>query len=422
MPDINYLKENKEKVLKAVKAKKIDVDLEKVLTLDDERREVLRQVEILRAKRNEASEARDIEGGKRIKEELEGLEEQLKQKELELRPLVMQIPNVPLDTVPDGDETNNKILDEVGEKPEFSFTPKDHLELAEKLNIIDMQTASKVSGSRFAYLKNEGVLLELAIVRYAMDYLRKEGFELVIPPALIKQEMTEGLGYWSGGGNDNYYLVSDYQESERGEQNPNPLYLIGTGEHALVPIHAAEILDEKDLPKKYAAFSPCFRREAGTYGKDTRGILRVHQFDKVEMVVFTTPDQDEAERKNMLEISKELMKSLGFSIRTVQLAKGDLGFPSAETIDIETWLPSQNTFRETHSISTTTDFQARRLNIKFKGEKSNQFVHILNGTAFAIGRTIIAILENYQREDGSVKIPDVLIPYTGFSEIIPKNS
>jgi len=235
---------------------------------------------------------------------------------------------------------------------------------------------------------------------------------------LIKKEITEGLGYWQAGGNENYYLVSDYQGLLSGGEVSNPLYLVGTGEHSTVPMHKDEIFEEKSLPKKYVAFSSCFRREAGTYGKDTKGILRVHQFDKVEMVVFCKPEDDEKILQKMLSYSESLMKDLGLPFQIVTLAAGDIGFPTKKTYDIEVWLPGQNKYRETHSISTTADYQARRLNIKYKTSVGNKFVHILNGTAFALGRTIIAILENYQQEDGSVVIPEVLQKWMGKDRIL----
>ncbi|MEK7616977.1 MAG: serine--tRNA ligase [Patescibacteria group bacterium] len=426
MLDINFIRENLEKVKKAVKDKKLEVDLDKLLKLDGERRKLTTDVDELRAKKNEAAKKKDIEAGKKIKSELNELEKKLHEVEKQWQDLMYQIPNVPVEGVPEGDASNNKILRKEGEPTKFEFTPKDHVELGEILDIIDIPRAAKVSGTRFGYLKNEGVLLEFALVQLAIETLRKEKFIPIIPPALLKKEITDGLGYWHGKiddehtANENYYYLPT-----------DNLYLIGTGEHVIVSMHSDEVLDEKELPKKYVAFSPCFRREAGSYGQDTKGIFRVHQFDKVEMVAFVKPEDDETERGKMLSIAEDLMKRLGLPYQVVQLASGDLSFPGAETKDIETWIPSQGKFRETHSISTTTDFQARRLNIKYEippvfsnGSIASQplkgYVHILNGTCFAIGRMIIAILENFQREDGSVKIPEVLQKYTGFSEITPK--
>lgn len=423
MLDINFIRDNLKKVKQSVIDRKADVDLDRIFELDSKRKEFIKRIDEKRAERNAASKEKpdqfQLEYLQGLKQDLEELEPELKKIENELKELMFKVPNVPVEGVPEGDASSNRVLKKEGEPTKFDFTPKDHVEVGELLDIIDIPRAAKVSGTRFGYLKNEGVLLEFALVQLAMEILTKEGFMPVIPPALIKKEITDGLGYWHGKidekhtANENYYLVSDPGEHEEG------LYLIGTGEHAIVPMHSDEVLDEKELPKKYVAFSPCFRREAGSYGKDTRGILRVHQFDKVEMVTFVKPEEDEEQRRKMLSIAESLMQSLGLPYRVVKLASGDLSFPGAETIDIETWIPSQEKYRETHSISTTTDFQARRLSIKFRRSQSGEllYVHILNGTAFAIGRTIIAILENFQQVDGSIKIPEVLHKYTNLSEI-----
>lgn len=420
MLDINYIRQNLDKVKKSVADRNIDVDLENLLKLDDHRKELIQTVDAQRQKRNTLAKEKNIEEGRKIKEELSGLEKELKEKEEEWSKLMLQIPNIILDGVPSGDETHFDILYQVGEKPVFNFEVKDHVELGEKLDIIDIARAAKVSGSRFAYLKNKGALLELALIQYAMNKLVDEGFSPIIPPAIINMKMTQGLGYWQRGGHVNYYYLADPKENGEQDDLETDLYLIGTGEHAIVPMHQDEILSEDQLPKKYAAFSPCFRREVGTGGQDIRGILRVHQFDKVEMVEFVKPQDDERERKKMLSLAESFLKELGLPYQVKKLASGDISFPAAETIDIETWIPSQKLYRETHSISTTTDFQSRRLKIRYK-EKDNtvSFVHVLNGTALAIGRMIIAILENFQQADGSVKIPEVLQKYTGFSEITP---
>ena len=417
------MRENREIVEKSLKKKAFDFDLNHLFRIDDERLRLIREVDDLRSRRNEAAKKRDIEAGKEIKVHLEKEEDSLRAVEEQFKKALLTIPNLPFDSVPEGDETANKVLREVGKKKDFDFTPADHVTLGEKLGIIDIPRAAKVSGSRFAYLVGDGVLLELALVQFVLKKLTKEGFVPLIPPALIKQEITAGLGYWQAGGNENYYLVRNSLEEVA--ENGLGMYLVGTGEHSVVPMHANEIFDEKDLPKKYVAFSPCFRLEAGSYGKDTHGILRVHQFDKVEMVSFVKPETDKSERAKMLKSAEEIMKSLDLPYRVVQLSSGDLSFPAAETIDIETWIPSQGKYRETHSISTTTDFQARRLNIKYKqvasdnlpagkaGRQATNYVHVLNGTAVAIGRTIIAILENCQQKDGTVTVPEVLREYLG---------
>jgi seryl-tRNA synthetase len=277
------------------------------------------------------------------------------------------------------------------------------LDLAYALDLIDVDRSSKISGPRQSFLKNELVALEFALINFAFDTLTKKGFIKIIPPVIINKKAVEGLGY---------------PEYERGEgYKIDDQYLVGTSEHSIVPMHMDETFDEKDLPRRYASFSTNFRKEAGTYGKDTRGIFRLHQFDKIEMVSFINPKDDDKELEYLLSIEENLVKALELPYRLMNMYAGDIGFPQAKKYDIETWLPGQNKYRETHSVSTTTDFQARRLNIKFKYGKDKKFVNILNGTAFAIGRTLIAIMENYQQKDGSIDIPKVLQKYTNFSKI-----
>ncbi|MBI2613993.1 MAG: serine--tRNA ligase [Candidatus Levybacteria bacterium] len=410
MIDINLIRNNPKDIQKAAKNKNIDINVDHILGIDKKYKELSLVVQKLREERNVLTDSmkgepskEQIEKGKILKEKLEKEDHALKAVWEELKEKLYQIPNLPLKTVPIGDSSKFKIIKKVGMPKKFSFIPKDHLEIGEGLDIIDVKRGAKVSGTRFAYLKNEGALLELALIQFAMDRLIKEGFSPIFPPMLIRHEITEELGYWNAENSNNYYSVNNYEEP--------PFYLIGTAEHAIVPMHKDEIFEEKDLPKRYVGFSSAFRREAGTYGKDTRGILRVHQFDKVEMVSFVKPQNEEKERKKILFVAESFMQDLGLPYQITQLASGDLAFPSAETIDIETWMPSQNKYRETHSISTTTDFQSRRLNIKYNVNGEKKFVHILNGTAFAIGRTIISILENYQKSDGSVLIPKILQKY-----------
>ncbi len=429
MLDIKYIRENLDKVREAIKNKNGNIEnLETILSLDDTRRKLIIDVEAIRSRRNEISEKLKDDKDDALIEESKKLKEMLAMKEAEQNDVeqkwmehMLQIPNIPLSEVPVGsDETANEVLHKNGKPTKFSFKPKDHVELGQDLDLIDVDRATKVSGTRFAYLKNEAVLLEFALVQYVMNKLLKKGFHPILPPALIKQNITQGLGYWQAGGNDNYYLVHDVQKDQSGKEEVNPLYLVGTGEHSVVPMHKDEVFKDAELPKKYVAFSPSFRREAGSYGRDTKGILRVHQFDKIEMVAFVKPEQDEEVRKELLGVVEEMMQELGLPYQVVALCTGDTSLPSAQTIDVETWIPSQEKYRETHSISTTTSFQARRLNIKYQAKDERKFVHILNGTAFAVGRAIVAILENNQQEDGSIKIPKVLVPYTGFDEIKKK--
>ncbi len=409
MIDIKQIRENKKEVEKELSKKAFELHLDHFLKIDETRTKLIQEVDELRTLRNTAAEERNIERGREIKSKLEKLEPALAAIEEEFRTEYLKIPNPPLPDVPVGDESKNEILRKVGQPTKLDFKPKNHLEIGEALDIIDTQRAAKVSGTRFAYLKGDAVLLELAIIQFAMKKLIKTGFTPIFPPALIKQEITKGLGYWQVGANENYYSVRDYAMD--GETKDTDLYLVGTGEHSVVPMHSDEVFRSEELPKKYVAFSSCFRRESGSYGKDTHGILRVHQFDKIEMIAFIKPEDDEKERRAMLKIVEEMMQELELPFQVVKLATGDLGFPSAETIDIETWLPSEEKYRETHSISTTTSFQAKRLNIRYQDTDKKNFVHILNGTAFAIGRILIAILENNQQKDGSVKVPEVLREY-----------
>jgi len=427
MLDIKFIRENPKIVQKAAKDKNVDINIQHILEIDKKHKELSLLVQKLHEERNILTESmrgkptpEQIKKGKILKEKLEKEEHELKIIGEKLREELFSIPNLPLVGVPVGDASKFEIIKKVGDPKKLNFIPKDHLELGENLDIIDIVRASKVSGSRFAYLKNEGAMLELALIQLVMDNLSREGFIPIFPPMLIKHEITNGLGYWNAENSNNYYLVNNYEENKDGKTKENKMYLIGTAEHAIVPMHMDEIFEGKNLPKKYAGFSSAFRREAGTYGKDMKGILRVHQFDKVEMVVFVKPEDDERERRRMLSLSENFMKVLELPYQLVKLASGDLGFPSAETIDIETWIPSQNKYRETHSISTTTDFQSRRLNIKYSDGAEKKFVHILNGTAFAIGRTLISIIENYQQEDGSVLIPKILQKYLKKEKIISK--
>jgi len=405
MIDIKLLRENPEKIKKACENKQAKIDIDKILELDKKRRELIQEIENYRGEQKKMGKDQ-IEQAKELKNKIKELEPELEKAEKEFGELFLKIPNPPLDNVLVGkNETENKTLREVGEKTKFNFQPKDYLEIAEALDVIDVKRASKVSGARFGYLKGGLAMLEFGLVQLAFDILRKEGFIPVVPPVMIKPEMMKAMGYVERGGDEIYYFDKD------------ELYLTGTSEQSIGPMHADEVFEEKDLPKRYVAFSTCFRREAGSYGKDTKGILRVHQFDKVEMFVFCKPEDSPKEHKLLLSMEEKLMQELEIPYRVIDICTGDLGDPAAGKYDIEAWMPGQNEYRETHSTSTCTDFQARRLNIKYKTNKGLELVHTLNGTAFAIGRTLIAIIENYQQEDGSIKVPKVLQKYTGIKEI-----
>ncbi len=399
MPDIKFIRENKNEVEKGIKAKGFDVDVNLILDFDEQNRRLEKEIENLNIERKKAANKKDIKKGKKTKIKLNELESEKKVASEKLEELLKKLPNLPLPEVPIGkDETENIVLKEVGERPEFNFPVKDYMTLGEKLGWIDTKRTGKTVGSRFGYLLRDAVDLEFAIVRFAFDVLKKEGFIPIVPPVFLKPEAMRGMGYLDYNKDEVYHLEKD------------DLYLIGTSEQAIGAMHMNEIFSEKELPLRYAGFSSCFRREAGSYGKDTKSILRVHQFDKVEMFSFTKPENSKAEHQFLLSLQEKLMKALELPYHVLQMCTGDLGFQAANKIDIETWIPSENNYRETHSTSNNTDFQSRRLNIKYKNPISgkNEFVHTLNGTAFAIGRIIIAIMENYQQKDGTIKIPTVL--------------
>jgi seryl-tRNA synthetase len=417
MIDIKLLRENPEKIQKAAKDKRIEIDVQHILEIDERYNELSRVVQALREERNVLTKSiqgkptdEQLAKGKELRVQLEKEENALNAVKEELDTWLGKIPNPAKDDVKVGkDDTENDVIRTFKEPTKFSFTPNDHLELGEKLDMIDMERAAKVSGARFAYLKNDGVLLELAIVQFALSELIKEGFTPVIPPVLIKRDTMQGLGYMENGGEEDMFALKD-----------DDMFLVGTAEHALVPMHRDEILSVSELPKRYVGFSSAFRREAGSYGKDTRGILRVHQFDKVEMVSFVPKGKDDEEHEYLLNLEEKFFQALDIPYQVVKMCTGDLGFPAARKYDIEAWMPAQEKFREVTSVSTVTDFQSRRLKIRYRDGDETEFAEVLNGTAFAIGRTLIAILENYQQDDGSVVVPEVLRKYIGKDKITPR--
>ena len=414
MLDIKSIREDPDKVREGCRKKGVDFDLDRLLEVDEKRRKVLMEVEGFRSQQKRMSrEIHEKEGEKgqrvgidrvrNLKTQLRDSEKELRLIEDEFNTLMRMIPNLPLPEVPEGrDETENVVIREVGQRSTFDFTAMDYMKIAEGLDIIDMKRAAKVSGSRFGYLKGNSVLLEFALVRLAIDTLTKEGFIPVIPPVMLNYKAMDGMGYLTRGDNEVYQVEKDN------------LYLVGTSEQSLGAMHMDEILVQNDLPRRYVGFSTCFRREAGSYGKDTKGILRVHQFDKVEMFSFCEPEKSRDEHDFFLEMEEKLVRMLGIPYRVVQMCSGDLGDPAADKRDIECWMPGMGEYRETHSCSNCTDFQARRLNVRYRardqgsGGTKLRFVHSLNGTAYAIGRTIIAIIENFQQADGTVLIPDAL--------------
>ncbi|MBI5122499.1 serine--tRNA ligase [Candidatus Roizmanbacteria bacterium] len=416
MLDIKFIRENPEKVQAAAKSKRVDIDIQKILERDKTFREVQTLVQKLQEQQNTFGKIikgkptpEQISEGKKIKKELQEKEAEAKVLKHDLEVLLAQIPNLPKEDVKVGkDESENEVVRKYSTPTKFVFTPKDHLEIGEKLGIIDMGRAAKVSGARFVYLKGDGVLLELALAQFAFETLIKEGFTPVLPPVLIKKEIMQGLGYMENGGDEDMFHLRD-----------DDLILVGTAEQSLVPMYKDEILRKDDLPKRYVGYSPSFRREAGSYGKDTRGILRVHQFNKVEMIAYVAEGDDDREHEFLLSLEEKFFQALEIPYQVIKMCTGDLGFPAARKYDIEAWMPGQNKYREVTSVSTVTDFQSRRLNMKYQDSNERKYLNVLNGTVFAMSRTPIAILENYQQEDGSVVIPEVLRKYMGKDLIEP---
>jgi seryl-tRNA synthetase len=380
--------------------------IDELLAIDSRRRAAITSAEALRSQQKTASE--EVAAGKREGRDVSAQLEQLKGVSAEvkdltgkasaadeqLQRLLRTLPNLTDPTAAERDT----VLREVGEARNPVPEPRDHLELAGER--IDMQRGARLSGSRFAYLRGELVLLELALVRWALEVLGRHGFEPVVPPVLVREQALFGTGMLPDTEQQIYHVPAD------------DLYLVGTSEVALASLHAEEVLDAADLPLRYAGFSPCFRREAGAAGRDTRGLFRVHQFDKVEMFSFVAPDASPAEHERILAIEEEILQALGVPYRVVNIAADDLGASAAKKYDLEAWLPGQGRYRELTSCSNTTDFQARRLDIRMRPESGRpEILHTLNGTAVAVGRTIIALLENGQREDGSVALPEVLVPF-----------
>ena len=408
MLDLKRIRDDPETVRAALARRGADLPaaLDRVLELDRRRRELLPELEGLRAEQNEANarigaagdadaREREIEAMRSVAARAKELEQDLMAVEPDLQAALAQLPNLPDPSAASGSE--DELVREVGAIPQLDFEPRDHLELAGQM--IDMDSAARVSGSRFAYLRGELVMLELALVRWALEKLGGHGFEPVIPPVLVRERALYGTGFLPDTEQQIYRLPDD------------ELYLVGTSEVALASLHDGQIIDADRLPLRYAGFSPCFRREAGAAGKDTRGIFRVHQFDKVEMFSFVAPEEGASEHERILAIEEEILAELGLPYRVVNIAVTDLGSSAAKKYDCEAWLPSQGRYRELTSCSNTTDFQARRLNIRMRREKRTLTPHTLNGTAVAVGRTIVALLENGQRANGSVELPEVLVPY-----------
>lgn len=418
MIDLKHLRENQKLYEKGYAKKRVTTDLGAVLKLDETHRQKIQKVEAMRSKRNEVSKViptlKDKEKELRIKE-MKALGDELKAAEAELNTLFIQLkelsdklPNLPHESVPEGtSDADNKPIRVVGKPTKFDFQPKDHIELGKLLDIIDIETAAETSGNRFYYLKNEAVLIEFALVNWLMQKYVAKGFTPVTVPMLVREHMMYATGFFPADKNEIYHVNPKTPDDPNGDD----LYLVGTSEVPLAGLHMNKMIAADQLPRRYVGFSSCFRREAGSYSKDTKGILRVHQFDKVEMFSYCHPDQSWKEHDLLLSIEEEILTELGLPYRVVNICGGDLGAPAAKKYDCEVWIPTQNKYRELTSCSNCTDFQARRGNIKFKDDRGAHFLHTLNGTAMASTRTLIAILENFQQADGSVAIPKVLHPY-----------
>ncbi len=407
MLDIKFIRENKKTLEKAVAQKQMNPEVvDNVIALDEQRRELISQIQVIREEANAFQKTvkgkptpEQIEKGKGFKQQLVDLEPQLAKIEEMYQDLMMQVPNPAADDVPVGkDESGNKEVRKHGEIPKFSFTPKSHEELALDLNLYDSKRAVKIGGFRSYFLKNDLVLLEQAVLNLALELMVGKGFTPMSVPWMVNKEALWGTGYFPWG-------IEDHYTTQDGQG------LIGTAEVSLTAFHQDEVLEEKDLPVKMVGISPCFRREVGSYGKDTKGFIRVHQFNKVEQVVLAIADEEDTRRwhEEMLSYSEELLMLLGLPYRVLLMCTGDMGAGQRKKYDIETWFPSQNAYRETHSASYFNDFQARRLNMRYRAKDGTiKYVYTLNNTVAATPRLLAAIIENYQQEDGTIKLPEVL--------------
>ena len=414
MLDLKFMRENKELIEEMLKNRNSDLTLDEFAKLDEERRVILSEVEALKNKRN--TESQEIARLKKAKEDatalikemgevsakIKELDEKLAAVDEKIKYIQMTIPNKYHETTPIGkDEDENVEIRRWGTPREFTFEPKPHWEIGEKLGVLDFERGSKLSGSRFVLYRGLGARLERALINFMLDmHVDEQGYTEHITPFLVNREICEGTGQLPKFEEDMY-------------RTDNDMFLISTSEITMTNIHRKEILDEKDLPKYYTAYSPCFRKEAGSYGKDVKGIIRVHQFNKVEMVKLATPETSYDELEKMVVNAEEILQRLGLPYRVISLCTGDIGFSAAKTYDLEVWLPSQNKYREISSCSNCEDFQARRMGLKYRtnGSNKSEFVHTLNGSGLAVGRTLVAIMENYQQEDGSFLIPESLVPY-----------
>ena len=420
MLDINFIRENKELIKEGARKKRVDFDIDRLISLDDKRRETLKIVEERRAEQNKVSEeiarsgnptgqAKAISEMKELKSGLQAEEEKLRKIMEEWQKLMLDVPNMPDMSVPEGDsEDDNVTIKEWGEKPNFSFEPKDHVELMKDLDMVDFERGTKVHGFRGYFLKNDGALLSWAIWNYAQEFFLKKNFTPFIAPAIVNKEFLYGTGHLPGDADDLF-------ETQDGQ------YLSGTAEIPMMAYHGGEILKKEELPKRYLAFSPCYRREAGSHGKDTKGLIRVHEFYKLEQLILCEADHAESERlhEELNRNTEEFIESLGIPYRQVAISSGDLKKAHVKSYDTDLWVPMENTYREIASASYYHDYQTRRFNTRYDDGGKKRYVHSLNATASPTPRILVSLVENFQQEDGSIKIPEVLQKYLG-KDVISK--
>lgn len=421
MLDIKFIRENKKAVLKAIKDKKISVDLDEILALDEQKRQLQLKIEELRSQRKKLpNDKTSIEKAKKIKILLKDLEPKFLEISEKLLELSLHVPNIPSKDTPIGQsDKDNKIITKWGEKPNFSFNPKSHIDLGKSLDIIDLERGVKVSGFRGYYLKNEGAILHMAVLQFALNKMIKKGFTPMIVPTLVKKDALIGSGHFPFGKEEIYQIANPGKLSD-GTKITEPKYLVGTAEPSLLAYRSNEILNEDELPLKLCGFSPCYRSEVGSYGKDTKGLYRIHEFAKIEQVIICKNDHKESDSwfEQLRKNSEEILQELDLPYQVIQVCTADMGAGKYKMYDIETWMPSLDKYGETHSNSNLTDWQTRRLNIKYKDKQGNKYYPFaLNNTALASPRILIAILENNQQKDGSVLIPKALHSYTGFTKI-----
>ncbi|MEM3451166.1 MAG: serine--tRNA ligase [Nitrososphaerales archaeon] len=424
MLDIKFIRENQDLIRKMLEMRGMNVPLEDLINYDKERRELITMVQKLKHKKNlvslkiaelkkeNKSAQKEIEEMKKITDEISKADAKIKDLEQKIQEIMMIIPNIPDKTVPLGkDENDNVEIKRWGEIPKFDFQPKDHIDLGLNLGLIDIERAAKVAGARFYYLKGDLVLLNLALIRFGLEFMKNKGFTLIQTPYMLRREVVAGC-----------VALSDFEDAIYKIEKED-LYLLATSEHAIAGLHKDEILDGKKLPLRYAGISPCYRKEAGAHGRDTKGIFRVHQFEKVEQFVFSKPEDSWKEHELLIKNAEEIFQILKIPYRVMNVCIGDLGAVAAKKYDLEAWLPGQGKYREMVSCSNCLDYQARRLNIRYRDKPNEKpiFVHTLNSTAIATERALIAIMENYQEKDGSIRIPEALKPYMNGLEKIEKN-